>query len=174
MSRLKLILPNMEDKDEMMKYRKESMESNESMDGASRLNEAKSFEKWKTAIFANMKEETVREGFVPTTNYIAISIDDNRLVGMVNIRHYLNENLLYYGGHIGYSVLRAERHKGYASKILTLALKECKKLDIKKVLVVSEKDNIASVKTIIKNKGILEDKIIRGNEILERYWITLN
>ena len=171
MSRLKLILPNMDYKDEIMSYKKEAMENNESMDGAIGLKKAKSFEEWYNDIYANMKEETIKKGFVIATNYLAISTENNRLIGMINIRHYLNHYLLNYGGHIGYSVRKAER---YASEMLALALKECRELGIEKVLIVAEKGNIGSVKTIINNKGILENEVVEENEILQRYWITLN
>ena len=42
---------------------------------------------------------------------------------MVNIRHYLNEELSKFGGHIGYSIRPTERNKGYAHEQLKLALK---------------------------------------------------
>ena len=58
------------------------------------------------------------------------------MVGAINIRHKLNDYLLNYGGHIGDGVRPSERKKGYATKIIGLALKECQKLNIDKVLLV--------------------------------------
>ena len=46
------------------------------------------------------------------------------MVGAVNIRHYLNEYLLKYGGHIGDGIRPSERRKGYATKMISLALEE--------------------------------------------------
>jgi predicted acetyltransferase len=57
--------------------------------------------------------------------------------------------------------------------MLGLALKECKRLNIKKVLITCDKNNIASAKTIIKNGAILENEIKKGNKISQRYWISL-
>ena len=48
--------------------------------------------------------------------------------------------------------------KGYATQMVGLALEECKRLGIKKVLMVCDKDNIGSAKSIIKNGGILENE----------------
>lgn len=174
MSTLKLILPTVKYKDEIMNYKKEFIENKDSMDGTSGLRNAKSFEEWHNVILDNLNEETVREGLVPATTYIAISTDDERLIGMIDIRHRLNEYLLNYGGHIGYSVRRLERGKGYATEMLRLALKKCERLGIKKILITCDKDNIASAKTIIKNGGSLENEVQEESGITQRYWINLN
>ncbi len=59
--------------------------------------------------------------------------------------------------------------------MIRLALIECKKLGIDKVLMVCDKSNIASAKTIIKNGGILENEFMdEDGEIQQRYWINLN
>jgi predicted acetyltransferase len=34
-------------------------------------------------------------------------------------------------------------------------------------------DNVASTKTILKNKGILENEVFEGDRITQRYWIDL-
>ena len=102
-----------------------------------------------------------------------LDLDRNRLIGAVNIRHELNEDLLLYGGHIGDGVRPSERKKGYATEMIRLALIECKKLGINKVLITCDKDNIGSRKSIINNGGIKENEVMEDGEILERYWITI-
>lgn len=174
MNRLKLILPTMEYKDEIMNYKEEFIKNKDSMDGTGGLRNSETFEEWYSAVYDNLKEETVREGFVPATTFIAISNYDGRLVGMIDIRHRLNDYLLNFGGHIGYSVRKSERQKGYATEMLALALKECIGLDIKRVLITCDKDNIASAKIIIKNGGILENEVLERNTIIQRYWIDLD
>ena len=111
--------------------------------------------------------------YVPASTYYAYDIDNDIMVGAVNIRHYLNESLLFNGGHIGDGIRPSRRNMGYGKEMIRLALIECKKLGIDKVLMVCDKSNIASAKTIIKNGGILENEVEDDGIIIQRYWITL-
>ena len=114
-------------------------------------------------------------GFVPDSVFFLLDESRNRLVGAVNIRHYLNDALLRDGGHIGDGIRPSERRKGYGTKLVSLALEECRKLGIKKVLMVCDKSNPASAKTIIRNGGVLENEIVSPDGAIEqRYWITLD
>jgi len=74
---------------------------------------------------------------------------------------------------IGYYVCQKERNKGYAKIILAKALEICREFGIDKVLLTCAKSNIASVKTIIANGGILEKEVEDNGEILQRYWINI-
>lgn len=111
--------------------------------------------------------------FVPTSTFFLIDVNTKRLLGAANIRHYLNEGLLLTGGHIGDGIRPSERRKGYGTEIIRLALIECKKLGISKVLMCCNKNNIGSRKCIIKNGGVLENEVKDGDEICQRYWIDL-
>ena len=112
--------------------------------------------------------------YVPSSVFYAYDVDRDIMVGAVNIRHYLNDSLLFDGGHIGDGVRPTERRKGYATKIISLALDECRKLNIDKVLITCNKDNIGSKKSIINNGGVYENEVIDDDGyIVERYWITL-
>ena len=115
------------------------------------------------------------DGLVPDSTFFALDIKRNIFVGAINIRHYLNDKLLESGGHIGVGIRPSERRKGYGSETIRLALEECKKLNINKVLMVCDIDNIGSRKSIISNGGVLEDEIKQPNgNIIQRYWIDLN
>ncbi len=112
---------------------------------------------------------------VPATTLWAYDDKKDKIVGAVNIRHKLNESLLKNGGHIGDGVRPSERRKGYATEMIRLALEECKKLGINRVLMVCYKDNIGSSKSIQNNGGILENEIpAEDDKIDQRYWIDLN
>lgn len=114
------------------------------------------------------------QGLVPDSTYFCLDTERNIFVGAVNIRHYLNESLLLNGGHIGDGVRPSERRKGIATKMIGLALEECRKLGIEKVLMVCNKENIGSSKSIQNNGGVLENEIeLEDGKIDQRYWIEL-
>lgn len=173
-NRLKLVLPSSDHRELLMDYKREFIENGDSMDGTAGLKDAESFKEWYSAFCDNLKEETVRVGLVPASTFMAINTSNSRLIGMIDIRHRLNDYLFNFGGHIGYSIRKSERQKGYATEMLGLALNECLKLNIKNVLLTCDKDNIESAKTIINNGGKLGSEIQEGNRITQRYWIILD
>jgi len=111
---------------------------------------------------------------VPDSTFFCLDEDRNIMVGAVNIRHYLSEALLKNGGHIGDGVRPSERRKGIATKMIGLALRECRRLGIENVLMVCSKDNIGSAKSIVNNGGVLENEIEVDGNIEQRYWIKLD
>lgn len=118
----------------------------------------------------------VKEGIpgkVPDSTFFALDEERNIFLGAVNIRHYLNEALLLNGGHIGDGIRPSERRKGYATQMIGLALEECRKLGIDKVLMVCDKENIGSAKSIVGNGGVLENEVEVDGVTEQRYWITL-
>ena len=121
----------------------------------------------------NLEVKNPPENYVTDSTFFCIDGDRNIVVGAVNIRHYLNEQLLLDGGHIGDGVRPSERGKGIGTQMISLALEECKKLGIYHVLMVCDKDNIASAKSIINNGGVLENETEVDGEIQQRYWIDL-
>lgn len=112
-------------------------------------------------------------GQVPDSTFFCLDEERNIIVGAVNIRHYLNDALLLNGGHIGDGVRPSERRKGIATKMIALALEECRKLGIARVLMVCDKENIGSAKSIQNNGGVLENEVVVDGEIEQRYWINL-
>lgn len=127
----------------------------------------------KTNDFANGIIPTSLSHLVKATTYFLISKNNDKILGAVNIRHTLNDYLLKIGGHIGYGVAPSERHKGYATQMLSLALDKCREFGIEKVLVTCNKDNVFSAKTILKNGGVLENEYTEeNNNIVQRYWIS--
>lgn len=114
------------------------------------------------------------EGYVTDSTYFCLDEDTDTVVGAVNIRHYLNESLLQDAGHIGDGVRPSMRRKGIATKMIALALEECVKLGIYRVLMVCDKDNTGSAKSIMNNGGVLEDEPVINGIIQQRYWIDLS
>lgn len=122
----------------------------------------------------NLEVKDTKGGrLVPDSTFFCLDEERNIMVGAVNIRHYLNEALLLNGGHIGDGVRPSERRKEIATKMIGLALEECKKLGIDKVLMVCDKSNIGSAKSIINNGGVLENEVTVDGVVEQRYWIEL-
>ena len=173
---MKLIEPNAEYCRQIQAYRKEFLDCGDSMDGTDGLRRMEDPGKWidRCRLFQN--PDNVPEGRVPATQFIYVREEDNKIVGMLQIRHYLNDYLESFGGHIGYSVIPSERRKGYATGMLRSALPECKKLGIDKVLITCADNNIGSRKTILANGGIFESTVYEPDEkvFLEKYWIDLS
>lgn len=124
---------------------------------------------------ANLEHKVETADRVPDSVFFLLDEDRDRLIGAVNIRHYLNDGLLREGGHIGDGIRPSERRKGYGTELVRLALIECKKLGIKRVLMTCDRDNIGSAKTIRNNGGVLENEIVNSDGVIEqRYWIDLS
>jgi predicted acetyltransferase len=172
---LRLVVPSIEYLDQIFAYRQEFLENHDSMDGTANLRKFGNPMEWLNWIAKTASKETCPSELVPDSVFLCIRVWDNRVVGMVNIRHYLNDYLLHYGGHIGYSIRKSERRKGYAKEQLRLALLECQRLGISNVLITCNKDNEGSRKTILSGKGILENEVINpeNNGTIQRYWVAL-
>ena len=121
----------------------------------------------------NLEIKEDKGKYIPDSTYFCLDTNRNIFVGAINIRHYLNENLLFSGGHIGDGIRPSERNNGLGTQMIALALQECQKLGIKKVLMCCDKENIASARTIIKNGGILENEVLDNGVWIQRYWIEL-
>ena len=112
------------------------------------------FEEYETTVLPElmMYENPVGmpEWFVPETYYYLW--DEQVLVGEYRIRHYLTEALKIGGGHIGYSIKKEFRGRGYGSKGLALALELAREIVPEDEIYLRVlKSNIPSFKAISSN-----------------------
>lgn len=175
MDTIKLVLPAEGFLGQAWDYRRECKAADSDMDGCGPIDTSESARQWLADTRAYADPATVPEGKVQATQFLAVRASDGRLVGMIQIRHYFNEYLEKYAGHIGYSVRPSERRKGYAKEMLRLALPFCKSIGLDRVLIACEPGNPASRRTILANGGVYECTVHEpGEDIdLERYWIGL-
>jgi predicted acetyltransferase len=112
-------------------------------------------------------------GFVPQVVYWVID-DAGAVVGMVRIRHPLNERLLQSGGNVGYYVRPGERGKGYGRRALGLGLDVLRELGVARALVTVSPENVASTRVVLAHGGKAdgEGRSAEG-ELVRRYWINL-
>ena len=113
-------------------------------------------------------------GLVPQSTYWLVS-DHGRVVGIVRVRHHLNERLLQYGGHIGYYVRSSERGKGYGKLGLRLGLEKLRGMGVNRALLTVNPANTLSARVVLANGGIQDgqgaDSV--SGEVVDRYWIDL-
>jgi predicted acetyltransferase len=175
MDEIELVLPSKDLEMAALEYKKEHFDNQEyELHGSSLFDKIDSYSDWLEQLKNNSNEKTVDPGWVVSTTNFAIRKRDSNIVGMVDIRHTLNEFLRTYGGNIGFGVRPSERNKGYATQILKIALKYCKQLALSRVMLACYKDNEASRKTILHCGGILEKEFIyTDGKTIQKYWISL-
>jgi predicted acetyltransferase len=118
------------------------------------------YNEWKGSIFQRFEEYSkgigLPEGYVPGTVYWLV--DEKNYIGSGSIRHYLNENLKKFGGHIGYWIRPGYWNKGYGTLQLKLLLEKVREMGIEKALLTCDVENIASARVMEKNGGKRIDK----------------
>ena len=170
--KIKLLKPTELWKEAIMDYKAEFVANGEIIHGSALLGNYDDFDAWYSDVVKNSCEETVADGWVPSSTLLAVDEND-RLVGFIDIRHRLNDYLAEFGGHIGYSIRKSERRKSYATQMLTQALDVAKSLGIDRVLLTCEKDNTASAATMIKCGAVLENEVYEDDTLIQRYWINV-
>lgn len=161
--------------DQIAEYRQEFLDAGDSMDGTGPLRRIENPEEYIKISKDYENPQKVPSHLVPATQFFFVRKRDDRLVGMIQVRHCFNDYLEKYAGHIGYSIRPSERRKGYAREMLKMALPFCREIGIGRVLITCDNDNIGSEKTILANGGVYESTIHEPDEDLDlkRFWITL-
>ena len=114
------------------------------------------------------------EGNVPYTTFWAIQ--DDTVVGLLNLRHYLTDALKIRGGNIAYNIRPSERRKGYASLCLKLICKYAwDNFNISELLITCHENNTASYgvmkKVMQENGGHKDLDTVSDNHLVKRVWI---
>ena len=171
----KLVKVSAEYADQIKEYRQEFLGAGDSMDGCGSLRYLADPYEFIQKCKDYERPETLPADKVIATQFLYVRELDNRLIGMLQVRHYFNEYLSKFGGHIGYSIRPSERRKGYAKAMLKSALPFCREINLENVLITCIEDNIGSEKTIVANGGVYESTVYEPNEQvnLKRYWINI-
>lgn len=169
---IRLIRPARELKEKAMDFRQEFFDNNEMIiNGSELLDKTDDYEAWLKAVTDNASAETVNSEWVVTDTFFAVD-ETNKLVGIIDLRHTLNDFLKNLGN-CGYSVRPSERRKGYATEMLRLVVKTAAAAGLRELHLSVERDNEASVKTIVKNGGVYERSFEFDGEQADIYRITL-
>lgn len=147
--------PKKEYESEAIAFKKEFLDNGElTINGSELLDQMDSYDEWLKTVTDNTSSETVNPSWVVTDTYFAFN-DNDRIVGIIDLRHELNDFLKNFGNS-GYSVRPSERRKGYATQMLKLIIQRAAEVGMNKLQLSVEKSNVASIKTIAKNGGKYE------------------
>ena len=179
-SELTLIEPCEEYAEDLWAFRQEILEVDADNDnqfaGCMSMNKCETAKEWIDICNLRKSAETCEKAGVgvPSHSFMAVRKSDNRIVGVIDLRHHINHPILgTWGGHCGYSVRPSERGHGYARQMLQLNKLKAKALGIDKMLVTCHDGNIGSEKTILANGGVYENTIDVEGDKMKRFWIQL-
>lgn len=175
MDDFELVCPTKEYQQQAADYIREFREHHSAINGVGGLDRFDDYDLWLEKVENDKDYYFAKPGWVPATTLFYVRKSDHRIIGMTNIRHRLNDHILRESGHIGYSIRPTERNQGYGTHLLTLALAECGKMGVDRVLVTCDKSNIGSAKVIQNNNGVLENEVVNRTtgKIVQRYWIDV-
>ncbi len=175
-----LEVPSLERKREIIDYINEFVEYRSDLNGAGALDKILDGYTFKQALdrCLNMQYEEYakKNGRCQSKTFLLIRKNDNKIIGTINIRWNLSEEIKRFGGNIGYGIRPTERRKGYNKMNLYLGLIEAKKIGLDKVMLGCETKNLGSSKTMEALGGKLERTEIDPYDgiLTSVYWINVD
>jgi predicted acetyltransferase len=103
-------------------------------------------------------------------------VEGAQFIGEAIVTYRTNDFILSQAGQVGYGIRPSMKRKGYGNLILKLSLEKLKERGVKRALVTCNEHNIASMKIIEANGGVLENKVpsvFHEGSLMRRYWIEL-
>lgn len=173
---MKFVFPNADYEEKAKGFIQEFYEYKSGINGSGGLDrylENASYSEWLQKVLRDIDIANIEPGKVPVLTYFYVREEDDKIIGMINIRLALNDFLREEGGHIGYCVRPTERGKHYASRMLKDALEFCRPIGLNNVIVTCDKSNPASAGVIINCGGNLDAEFYSEvfQEIIQRYII---
>ena len=181
MEKFYLEIPTMERKEAALDYLNELVKYNSDMNGTGSMDRCLkdwTYDQWLNELENKINQEYMDNlGWAPSVTYFFVRENDNKIIGMINLRYNVTEEIVANGGsHIGYGIRPTERRKGYNKINLYLGLLEEQRLGEREVLLNCTADNVGSNRTITALGGILEKSEIDkwDNELTNYYWIDVD
>lgn len=174
--KFKLVIPSMVYKEKAIKYIEEHNEYKSAINGDGMLHYyLNDYEGW-LEVLERERNIVADENQVPTETFFLVRANDDKIIGMVNIRLKLNERVRNSYGSIGYGIRPTERRKGYNKINLYLTLLKCKEMGIRDVILSCKKDNIGSSKTMLALGANFNREVYNetSKELIQFYTINVN
>ena len=180
MEKFYLEMPSLERKEQIIDYVNEFALYNSETNGMGSLRkilEGYTFEQALEMCLNRQKEEYAKKiGRCQSKTFLLIRKNDDRIIGAINVRWNLPENMKQFGGNIGYGIRPTERRKGYNKINLYLGLMEAQKLGLDRVMLDCDVNNLGSVKTMQALGGKLERTEVDPSDgiLTSVYWFDVN
>lgn len=171
---MKLIDPTVKFKDSYLLLVKAAKENGDINEMGNAYREGETFDDMIKRLEDRSKGKNIVSRDVPSS--MKWIVENEEVVGTIDLRHLLNKNYFERLGHIAYYIHPLKRNKSYATKALSLAIKLYKEKGVKRILITCYSDNEASKKVILKNGGIFEKSVSDelSGKIINRYCIKTN
>ena len=170
--------PSLERKNEIIDYINEFVEYKSDINGTGSLDkilDGYTFEQALDKCLNMQYEEYAKKlGRCQSKTFLLIRKNDNKIIGTINIRWNLTEEMKQFGGNIGYGIRPTERRKGYNKINLYRALEVCEKHGIEEVILDCNKDNLGSSRTMIALGGVKQGERMHEDVVVERYAINVS
>lgn len=175
---MKLVFPNKDYEAKAKEFIGEFYEHGSEIAGSGSLDrylKEATYDEWLEKVFSYIDIANLPADKIPGLTYFFVREEDDRIVGMINIRLALNDFLRNEAGHIGYCIRPTERKKGYGTQLLRAGLAVCRRVDISEVIVTCDKINLGSAGVIQNCGGVLEAELYSETfgEVIQRYVISL-
>lgn len=165
--------PNLSHEALVMDYKREMLENQDPLNGTGGLGRYDAYEDWLKHL-EDKKHLRMEGDTIPTSEYLLLD-QQNTLYAMVNVRHFLDDELRQTYGHAGASVRPKYRKQGYAKLALSMALEVIQSLGEEAAMISCSVFNLGSRKTIEACGGIFEHIVMDHEDNVEMriYWIYI-
>lgn len=180
MEKFYLEIPSIERKNKIIDYINEFVLYNSDINGTGSLDrilEGDTFEQSLERCLNMENEEYAKKlGRCQSKTFLLIRENDNKIIGTINVRWNLSEEMKQFGGNIGYGIRPTERRKGYNKINLYLGLIEAQKLGLNKVMLDCDVYNLGSAKTMQALGGVLERTEVDPSDglLTSVYWFKVD